>query len=51
MPTLVTVKVFSYPWEAQLAKSRLEAEGMSAFIADEHTVTMNWLYLEDRQIG
>jgi hypothetical protein len=33
---LVTVETFSSPWEAQLARSCLEAEGIQAIIADEH---------------
>lgn len=33
---LVTVGVYNSPWEAQLAKARLHAEGIDAVIADEH---------------
>lgn len=33
---LVTVETFSSPWEAQLARACLEAEGIEAVIADEH---------------
>jgi hypothetical protein len=33
---LVTVETFSSPWEAQLARACLEAEGIEAMIADEH---------------
>jgi hypothetical protein len=33
---LVTVETFSSAWEAQLARSCLEAEGIQAIIADEH---------------
>ncbi len=33
---LVTVETFTSPWEAQLARSCLEAEGIYAVIADEH---------------
>jgi hypothetical protein len=33
---LVTVETFSSPWEAQLARACLEAEGIDAVIADEH---------------
>jgi hypothetical protein len=32
----VTVETFSSPWEAQLARACLEAEGIDAVIADEH---------------
>lgn len=33
---LVTVETFSSSWEAQLARSCLEAEGIHSVIADEH---------------
>jgi len=33
---LVTVETFTSPWEAQLARACLEAEGIHAVIADEH---------------
>lgn len=41
---LVTISRYSLPYEAHLAKSRLDAEGIPAFIADEHTINMQWLY-------
>lgn len=34
---LITVGVFASSWEARLAQSRLEAEGIEAVVADEHT--------------
>lgn len=40
----VTVASYSFPHEAQLARSRLEAAGIPAFVADEHTINMYWLY-------
>ncbi|HEX9940513.1 MAG TPA: DUF2007 domain-containing protein [Thermoanaerobaculia bacterium] len=33
---LVTLETFSSPWEAQLARACLEAEGIHAVVADEH---------------
>jgi len=33
---LVTVETYSSPWEAQLARACLEAEGIHAVVADEH---------------
>jgi hypothetical protein len=33
---LVTIETFSSPWEAQLARACLEAEGIHSVIADEH---------------
>ena len=33
---LVTLETFSSPWEAQLARAALEAEGIHAVVADEH---------------
>lgn len=41
---LVTIATFSYPTEAYVFKSKLEAAGIWSFVADEGTVTMNWLY-------
>jgi len=41
---LVTVATFSAPYEAQLAKGLLETNGIQAFVADEYTVGINWLY-------
>ena len=40
---LVTVATFLGPGEAHLARSRLEAEGIHAYLADEYMVTMDWL--------
>ena len=39
-----TIAAFSTPDEAHLLRSRLEAAGIPAFIRDEHTVQMDWLY-------
>ena len=44
MGQLVVVARYSYPLEAQIAKSNLEAAGISAHIADVHTINTNWLY-------
>jgi hypothetical protein len=44
MSKLKVIAQFSFPHEAHLAKSRLEASDIPAFIADEHTISMNWLY-------
>lgn len=41
---LITIATFSFPHEAHLAKSRLDAIGIPSFIADEHTINMDWLY-------
>ena len=41
---LVTIQRFSTPHEAFLAKSRLESEGIPAFVQDANIVQMNWLY-------
>ncbi len=40
----VTVGSYSFPHEAHLARAKLEAEGIPAFVADEHTINMQWLY-------
>ncbi|WP_218652056.1 putative signal transducing protein [Limnobaculum xujianqingii] len=44
MGQLVVVARYSYPLEAQIAKSNLESAGISAYIADVHTINTNWLY-------
>jgi Putative prokaryotic signal transducing protein len=36
LETLVTVGAYASPWEAQLARACLEAEGMESVVADEH---------------
>ncbi len=41
---LTTVARYSLPYEAHLARARLESEGIPAFVADEHTINMQWLY-------
>jgi putative signal transducing protein len=45
----VTVETFTSPWEAQLARARLEAEGIESLVADEHLVRMDWVI--SRAIG
>lgn len=44
MEKLVVVAAYSTPHEANLVKSKLEANDIPAFIADEYTIGMNWLY-------
>ena len=39
---LATVATFGCPVEANLARNRLEAAGIKAFLADEETVGMVW---------
>lgn len=41
---LVTVARYSFPWQAHIDRARLEAEGIPAFVADEQTINMQWLY-------
>ncbi len=43
-PPLKIVATYSMPYQAHLAKSRLETEGISAFIRDEHLISIDWLY-------
>lgn len=40
---LVVVASYASPVEAHLARSRLEAAGVDAFVADEHIVAVHWL--------
>lgn len=42
---LETVAVFDTPLEAHIAKGRLVHEGLTAFLADEHIVSANWMML------
>jgi hypothetical protein len=44
MSDLVVVATYSFPHEAQLARSKLEAFDIPAFVLDEHTINMQWLY-------
>lgn len=41
---MITIARFSLPLDAQIARSSLEAAGIPAFIVDEHTINMNWMY-------
>jgi hypothetical protein len=41
---LIVITTYFAPWEAHIAKSKLEAEGIAAYIADEHLVGQQWLY-------
>lgn len=41
---LVAVAACARPVEAHLIRCRLEAEGLEAFVADEHIVSVQWLY-------
>ena len=44
MAKFQTIASFTFPIEAYLAKGRLEAEGIPAFIAHENHVWANWMY-------
>lgn len=41
---LITIATYSFPHEAHVAKANLDAAGIPAYIADEHTINMQWLY-------
>jgi len=41
---LVTIARFSHPTKAHIARAKLEAKGIWAFVADEHLIAANWLY-------
>lgn len=43
-PAPATIAVFDHVMEAEIAKGRLEAEGIEAFVQDENLVVQNWLY-------
>jgi ribosomal protein L37AE/L43A len=40
---LQTIETFANPWEAELARARLEGEGIAAVIADKHLIGMDWM--------
>lgn len=42
--SLVTVRTFTNPWDAYILKGRLESEGITVFVADEHQIWVNWPY-------
>jgi hypothetical protein len=39
----ITVASFSQPFEAHLAKTRLEADGITCVVSDEYLVRVDWL--------
>ena len=41
---LVVVARFKEAHRANVALGRLKTDGLQAFLADEHTVSANWLY-------
>ncbi len=41
---LIQIASFSYPHEAHIAKASLDAANIPAFITDEYTINMQWLY-------
>lgn len=41
--SMITIARYSWPHEAQIARAKLESEGVPVFVADEHTVSVNWL--------
>ena len=41
---LVTIATFDLWPDAQIALGRLEAEGIPAYMADQHLVQTDWLY-------
>ena len=41
---LITIARYSFPFDAHISKAQLDAEDIPSFIADEHTVNMQWMY-------
>ena len=39
---ITTIKTYTIAMDAYIAKGRLEAEGIPAYIADEHYITLDW---------
>ena len=46
MSRFVVISKYSFPLDAHIAKASLESEGIPAYIADEHTINMQWLYFD-----
>ena len=44
MSRFVVISKYSFPLDAHIAKASLESEGIPAYIADEYTINMQWLY-------
>ena len=41
---LETIARYSFPYEAHIARVKLEWSGIPAYVADEHTINAYWLY-------
>ncbi len=41
---LITIANFAYPIEANLAKTRLESEGIDCVLTNEHFAGLNWVW-------
>ncbi len=41
---LITIASFANPLDANLAKSRLEADGIDCVVTNEHIASMNWIW-------
>lgn len=41
---LVEIASYSFPHEAHVARASLDAAGIPAFLTDEHTINMQWMY-------
>ena len=44
MGKFITIATFTDLIDAQLLKARLESADIKCFLADEHTVAVNWLF-------
>ncbi|MDE2755718.1 MAG: DUF2007 domain-containing protein [Acidobacteriota bacterium] len=42
---LITIASFDHTLDANLAKTRLEAEGIDCILTDEHITSMNWFWV------
>lgn len=41
---LVTIRSYSFPWEANVEQAVLEEEGIPTYLQDAETVSTQWLY-------
>lgn len=44
MSNFIVIASYSFPLDANITKAALISAGIPAFVADEHTINMQWLY-------
>lgn len=41
---MLTIARYDFPYQAHIDRAKLESEGIPAFVQDEHTIGMQWLF-------